>query len=184
MTYIDHQREILLICFNRQTNDEIRIHFDKNGRIQSIDQSPKLYFKCFHQQTCSYRSDILYEFQSHSILHSQTYSSIFKHQTLLDPTHPLTLPLHDHIIPIVCLSMITNRFRHENLEVHITRKYSPIHYKNDDFYKYRCVLGYFEQIEQQHTVEFQMHMNRNEKFSREYLRYMMSIANELSQMFE
>lgn len=184
MNFIDHQREILLICFNSQTNDEIRVHFDKNGRIQSIDQLPKLYFKCFHQQTCPYRSDILYEFRSYSILNSQTYSSIFKHQTLLDPTHPLTLPLHNHIIPIVCLSMITNRFQYDNLEVHISRKYQPIHYKNDDFYKYRCVLGYFEQIEQQQTVELHVQINRNEKFSREYLRYIMSLANELSQMFD
>jgi hypothetical protein len=178
MLYIDHQREIILICLNKTSNKEILIHFDKNGRIKSIDHSPKLFFKCFHQQN---RLDILYEHRSYSKINPQNYSSIFKNQTLLDPTHPLTLPLHDHIIPMISYSIITNIFQYNDIEVHLIRIFSPIHYKNDDFYKLRCILGY---IEQQHSVEIHVNMLKNEKLNREKLRYIMALATELSQMFD
>jgi hypothetical protein len=180
MNFIDHQREIILICHNTQLNNEIRIHFDKNGRIKSIDNLPKIFFKCFHQQTSSYRPDILYEFRSHSIITKQNYSLIFKNQTLLDPTHPLTLPLQDSIIPIVSYSLITNVFQYNEIEIHLIRNYVPIHYKNDDFYKFRCITGYIER--EQHSVE--IHVHQNEKFHREKLRYLMALAIELSQMFD
>jgi hypothetical protein len=177
MDFIDHQREIILICFNTHLNNEIRIHFDKNGRIKSIDNLPKLFFKCFHQQTSSYRPDILYEFRSYSIIHEQNYSSIFKHQTLLDPTHPLTLPFQDYIIPIVSYSIITNIFQYNDIEIHIIRSYVPVHYKNDDFYKFRCISGYIEQERQ--SVEIHV-----DQFHRDKLRYLMSLAIELSQMLD
>jgi len=181
MNFIDHQREIILICLNKHSNSEIRIHFDKNGRIKSIDNLPKIFFKCFHQQNSSYRSDILYEYRSYSTIN---HSFIFKHQTLLDPTHPLTLPLQEYIIPIVSYSIITNIFQYNDIEVHLIRTYLPIHYKNDDFYKFRCTLGYIEQIEQQQSIEIHVQINKNERFNREKLRYIMSLANELSQMLD
>lgn len=179
MEFIDHQREILVIGHNTQSNSEFRIHFDKNGRIQSVDHLPKISFKCFHQQTSSYRSDILYEYRSHSIIPPSQYSSLFKHQTLLDPTHPLTLPLHNHITPIVSYSVITNIFRYDQIEVHLIRIFAPIHYKNEEFYRYRCIAGYIEQAQQ--YVEIHL---ASERFDREKLRYFMSLAIELSQMFD
>lgn len=179
MEFIDHQREILLIGHNTHSNSEIRFHFDKNGRIQSIDTHPKIFFKCFHQQTSSHRSDILYEYRSYSIIPPSDYSSLLQHQTLLDPTHPLTLPLYKHIIPIVSYSMITNVFRYDQIEVHLSRIFAPIHYKNEDFYKYRCIAGYIEQAQQFVEIHF-----TSEQFDREKLRYVMSIAVELSQMFD
>jgi hypothetical protein len=175
MLYIEHEREIIVICLNKISNNEICIHFDKNGRIKSIDESPKIFFKCFHQQN---RFDILYEYRSYSKINSNNYSFIFKNQTLLDPTHPLTLPLQDYIIPIVSYSIITNIFQYNDTQVHLRRIFSPIHYKNEDFYKLRCVLGY---IEDQHSVE--IHVNI-EKLNREKLRYIMALANELSQMLD
>ncbi|CAF3878794.1 unnamed protein product [Rotaria sp. Silwood2] len=184
MNFIDHQREIILICLNTHTNNEIRIHFDKNGRIKSIDNLPKVFFKCFHQQTSSYRPDILYEFRSYSTINHQNYSLIFKNEILLDPTHPLTLPLQEYIVPIISYSIITNIFQYNDIEIHIIRIYSPIHYKNDDFYKLRCILGYIEQTEQQHSIEIHVHMNRNDNLNQEKLRYIMALATELSQMLD
>ncbi|CAF1212000.1 unnamed protein product [Adineta ricciae] len=183
MKFIEHQREIILICFNLDSQQEIFVHFDKSGRIKSIEILPKLFFKCFHQQTSSHRLDILYEFRSYSTIPPQNYSSIFKHQTLLDPTQPLTLPFEKGIIPIISYSRINNSFQSDNIQVHIQRIYSPIHYKNDDFYKLRCVLGYLEQ-EQQRSIELRVEMSRKEDFNRDKLRYIMSLAVELSQMLE
>ena len=179
LEFVDHQREILLIAHHTHSNSEIRFHFDKNGRIQSIDNLPRIFFKCFHQQTSSHRPDILYEYRSHSIIPSSHYSSLLQHQTLLDPTHPLTLPLDKHIIPVVSYSMITNIFRYDQIEVHLIRIFAPIHYKNDDFYKYRCIAGYLEQAQQ--FVEIHV---ASERFDREKLRFVMSVAVELSQMFD
>jgi hypothetical protein len=181
MNFIDHQREIILICLDTNSNNEIRIHFDKNGRIKSIENLPKIFFKCFHQQNSLYRPDILYEFRSYSSVNNQNLSLIFKHQTLLDPTHPLTLPLQEYIIPIVSYSIITNIFRYDDIEVHVIRRYLPIHYKNEDFYQFRCILGYFEQ---QQSIEIHLPMKENEIFNRDKLRYIMSLANELSQMLD
>ena len=183
MNFIDHQYEIIVICLDTQSNSEICMHFDKNGRIKSINNQPKIFFKCFHQQSSLYRPDILYEFRSYSTENNRNYSLIFKDETLLDPTHPLTLPLQDNIVPIVSYSIIRNIFQYRHIEIHITRTYSPIHYKNDNFYKLRCVLGYIEQIEQQHSIELHVHMN-NEVLNREKLRYIMAIAVELSQMLD
>ncbi|CAF3120665.1 unnamed protein product [Rotaria socialis] len=185
MNLIEHQREIILICLNTHSNNEIRIHFDKNGRIKSIDNLPKVLFKCFHQQTSSsYRPDMLYEFCSYSTINNENYSLIFKHEVLLDPTQPLTLPLHEYIVPIVSYSIVANIFRYNDIEIHIIRTFAPIHYKNDDFYKLRCILGYIEQLEQQHSIEMHVHMNKNEKLNREKLRYIMALATELSQMLD
>lgn len=181
---MDHQREIILICLNTHSNSELRIHFDKNGRIKSIDSLPKIFFKCFHQQNSSYRPDILYECRSYSTIDTQHYPLILKHEVLLDPTHPLTLPLHEHIKPIVSYSIITNIFQHNDIEIHIIRTFLPIHYKNDDFYKLRCTLGYIEQVEQQHSIEIHVQMNSNEKLNRDRLRYIMALATELSQMLD
>ncbi|CAF1495011.1 unnamed protein product [Adineta steineri] len=184
MTFIDHQREILLICLNTYSKHEICIHFDKNGRIKSLNNLPKIFFKCFHQQNSSYHCDILYEFRSYSIINQQNYSSIFKHETLLDPTHPLTLPLQDYIIPIISYSIIRNIFYYDNIEVHIIRTYVPIHYKNDDFYKLRCTLGYIEQLEQQISVELHVHIKKIEDLNQEKLHDIIEIAKKLSQMLD
>jgi hypothetical protein len=181
MNLIDHQREIILICLNTHSNNEIFIHFDKNGRIKSFDTLPKIFFKCFHQQNSLYYPDILYEFRSYQTINKENYSFIFKNQTLLDPTNPLTLPLQDNIIPIVSYSIIKNIFQYNDIEIHLIRIYSPIHYKNDDFYKLRCILGY---IEREHSIEIHVHMNQNEKINRDKLRYVMSLAIELSQMLD
>jgi len=184
MNFIDHQREIILICFDRYSNNEICVHFDKNGRIKLIKNLPKNFLKCFHQQNSSYRPDILYEFRSYSTINHQNHSFIFKNETLLDPTHPLTLPLHENIIPIVSYSIITNIFQYNDIQVHIIRTYTPIHYKNDDFYKFRCILGYIEQIEQQHSIEIHVQINKNEELNRDKLRYIIAVATELSQMLD
>ncbi|UJR30133.1 hypothetical protein I4U23_017674 [Adineta vaga] len=184
MNFIEHQREILLICLNIKSEKEICIHFDKNGRIKSMENLPKLFFKCFHQQTSSCRPDILYEYRSYSKIPQENYSTIFKHQTLLDPTHPLTLPFENNIIPIVSYSIITNIFQYNDLQVHIQRIYTPIHYKNDDCYQLRCILGYIEQLEQQQSIEIHVQMNRKEDLNREKLRYLMALTMELSQMLE
>lgn len=184
MDFIDHQREIILICLNADSHDEIRVHFDKNGRIKSIDSLPKIYFKCFHQRISPYRPDILYECRSYSTIHHDNYRSIFKHETLLDPTRPLTLPLQKNIIPIVSYSIITNIFQNNDIEVHVIRTHLPIHYRNDDFYKLRCILGYIEQSEQERTIEMHVRENKTEQLNREKLRYIIALATELSQMLD
>lgn len=184
MNLIEHQREIILICFNKKSNEEILIHFDKNGQIKSIENLPEIFFKCFHQENSFNRSDILYEYRSYSIINSQNYSLIFKNETLLDPTHPLTLPLHDFIIPIVSYSIIRNIFQYNDIQIHIIRKYLPIHYKNENFYKFRCILGYIEDKQQQQTVEMHIQLNKTQEFNQEKLRYIMSLANELNQMLQ
>jgi hypothetical protein len=43
---------------------------------------------------------------------------------------------------------------------------------------------YIEQIEQQQSIEIHVQINKNERFNREKLRYIMSLADELSQMFD
>lgn len=184
MKLIDHEREIILICFNKKFHTEILIHFDKNGRIKSIENFPKIFFKYFHQQNSLNRSDILYEHRSYSIINPQNYSLIFKNQILLDPTHPLTLPLQEYIIPIVSYSIITNIFEYNDIQVHIIRTYLPIHYKNEDFYKFRCILGYIEDQQQQQSIEIHVQMNKIEEFNREKLRYIISLAIELNQMLD
>lgn len=184
MTFTNHRREILLLCWNTLSSREICVHFDKNGRIQSTRYLPRVLFKCFHQQNASYRPDILYELRSSASIDAPAISSIFKHQTLLDPTHPLTLPFQENIVPIVSYSTISNVFQHDDVEVHIQRIFSPIHYKNDDFYQLRCVLGYIEQAEQQQSIAIHVPVSKSAELNRDRVRYIVALAVELSQMLE
>ena len=181
MTFVDHQREIIVICLNTKTKNETRIHFDKNGRIQSMDSEPKIRFKCFQQEDASFRPDILYELRSHSTLEKTNHLSIFKHETLLDPTHPLTLPFHDSIVPIVSYSVITNVFQYDTYRVHSMRIHPPVHYKNDDFYPLRCTWGY---LDQHRSVEIHIPLHPNEKLTRDRVRFIVALAKELNQMFD
>ena len=184
MKLIDHQREILLLCFDRQSKNEILVHFDKNGRIQRIETSPKIFLKCFHQQSSLYRPDILYEIRSLSIEPHSYRSYVFQHEKLLDPTQPLTLPLQPNMIPILSYSRIANIFEYDHIQVHTIRNYSPIHYKNEDFYQIRSTLGYFDEVEQQNSVEIHFSIAEHNQLDQQKLRSLMSLAGELSQMFE
>jgi len=184
MNFIEHRREILLICFDRRNQSEIFIHFDKNGRIQNIETSSQIFFKCFHQQSSLYRPDLLYECRSSTFENVQFRSQIFQHETLLDPTNPLTLPFHSHIVPMLSYSRIANIFEYEHIQVHIVRHYSPIHYKNNDYDPLLCTLAYFDEIEQQNSVEIHLPINEEKLLDQQKLRSMISLASELSQMLK
>lgn len=183
MNLIEHRREILVICFDLHTRTELCLHFDKNGRFQFVESSPKLHWKCFQQQqeADARRPDLLYEYRSSTSITDPNRSWLFKDETLLDPTHPLTLPLQSNIVPVLSFSRITNIFAYAQLEVHLVRTRSPVHFKNDDFYPVRCTLGSFEQ---EHSVEIHRPLNESKGLSRDTLRFLISMANELGQMLD
>ena len=181
MNFIEHRREIIVICLDLDTRTELRLHFDKNGRFQFVESSPRLHWKCFQQQKDARRPDLLYEYRSWTSISGSTPSWLFQDETLLDPTRPLTLPLQANIVPVLSYSRVTNVFAYAHFQVHLIRTPAPVHFQNDDFYPVRCTLGTFDQ---EHSVEIHRPLNERRGLSQETLRTLMSLAEDLGQMLD